>query len=304
MTLQVQSSQAPSAQADGLQAARLAQFKSDVLVFVDLVSKKSSVPELTTREEIFTQFCEKAPAVEPPRIKDLQSETEKTVAEQLGLPKSDPEHPVKHISPRKLSPEEREVVLSKVPSTKEQRKIFSRREMLMALLDGRMSEVEAKAKEIEEQQAKQPQGEKREITREYFDTVVDAALKDSFGVAEFTAWNGKKFLHYRPLLSGSYARMMSAQENPVALVVQTVRENSRLYPRPVSIGSFQDPPFSLSEQTIKQVLEVIAKDPQCKDICYCESSVGNMFLYSRDYLDDAYADFLAEGIDVAPYVGP
>ncbi|WP_282195640.1 hypothetical protein [Turicimonas muris] len=90
---------------------------------------------------------------------------------------------------------------------------------------------------------------------------------------------------------------MSAQNNPYQLILNTVRESSQLYPRPVGIFSFEFAPFNLDPKVIQDVLNKVAKDPKAKDIRVAETSAGSLYLYSSDYLEDAYADFLAEEMD-------
>ena len=90
---------------------------------------------------------------------------------------------------------------------------------------------------------------------------------------------------------------MSAQNNPYQLILNTVRESSQLYPRPVGIFSVEFAPFNLDPKVIQDVLNKVAKDPKAKDIRVAETSAGSLYLYSSDYLEDAYADFLAEEMD-------
>jgi hypothetical protein len=182
-----------------------------------------------------------------------------------------------------------------VLSTRAQRKILTRRELLSAILNGELTEELRAAEQAERAE----QGESsREVTEEYFGKVLDEVLNGDYGVECFTAWDGTVYYHYKPLLSSSYARILSAQDNPLEQLRDTVRENSRIYPRPVALELFQNPPFNMTGEQLEELLHRLADDEQSQDIRYTQTSVGSIYLYSRKYLTDEYADFLAEDIDV------
>jgi len=149
-----------------------------------------------------------------------------------------------------------------------------------------------------------PEGEAREITREYFDEVLSRVLEGDYGVCSLESWDKVTYYHYRPLLSCSYARILSAENNPVEQVVDMIRESSRVYPRPVAIGVFEEPPFGIEAEELQEMLKMIAQDPEKQDIRFTTSSIGTVFLYSNKYLEDGYAEFLAEEQDVGAVMNP
>lgn len=150
----------------------------------------------------------------------------------------------------------------------------------------------------------EPEGEAREITREYFDEVLSRVLEGDYGVCSLESWDKVTYYHYRPLLSCSYARILSAENNPVEQVVDMIRESSRVYPRPVAIGVFEEPPFGIEAEELQEMLKMIAQDPEKQDIRFTTSSIGTVFLYSNKYLEDGYAEFLAEEQDVGAVMNP
>lgn len=100
-------------------------------------------------------------------------------------------------------------------------------------------------------------------------------------------------------LSKAYARLMVQRErNPLSLLVETVREHSALYPRPVPLDLFQDPPFGMSEEEIQQCLQEMKNLEPYQDIAQTTTSIGSVFLYSTRHLDPDYASLLAEWLDV------
>lgn len=136
-----------------------------------------------------------------------------------------------------------------------------------------------------------------EITPEYFETVLAEVLKGQYGIEDLTSWDSKHYYHFSPLLSASYARLLSTQNNPYEQILDTVRESSRVYPRPVGVFTFEFAPFRIDPTVIQDVLDRIAEDPNAKDIRVTVTSAGTVYLYSSTYLEDAMADFLAEEMD-------
>ncbi len=270
-----------------LEEKRLSRFRADVLLLVDLVAADSDAVALTPMDSLEARFAEKAADAEAPTEASLRAELAKSTDEFFRQKlEAAPNLPV----PIREKGKKEEAL---PPTTRSQRKILTRRELLRSLLDGRLEETVAKA-----EAAERTADEKREITTEYFNAVLDAALSGDFGLARLTSWDRKEFVHYKPLLSQSYARLLSAENNPLEQVRETVRENARIYPRPTPLASFEDIPFNFKPETIQEILDALSADPESSDIRFTQSSLGTVFLYSTQYLDDAYADFLAEHLDV------
>lgn len=268
----------------------LSQMKTDVLTLVDITADFSNREILATKDMLFDAFAQKAPKAEAPRVADLQAEIDRSVDDALKLREKESTVPVK-VPVNALGRESGAVM---PPSTRDQRKILTRREMLTSLLSGHIGDALAAAEDEE----KREEGRERVIEPEYFDQVLAAGLEGEFGLASLTAWDGTVYYHYKPLLSQMYARMLSAKNNPLELVKDTVRENSRIYPRPVNIETFSDMPFNLKPEELEELMKRIAEDEDGQDIRYTTTSIGSVYLYSRKYLEDDYADFLAEQIDV------
>ena len=243
------------------------RFKSDIVFLVELVTEHSSKVQLVTVEELQDEFIEKAP-----NQKMLTREEAKTEIEEI---------PHKEKELRSSADDS--------PEGKERRRLISRRRMLHSLFNEELSVQDLKSEEAFEPE--------REVTPEYFNEVYAEALKGSNSIEEFESWDGKRYVHFTPLLSASFARLLSAKNNPYQQILDTVRESSRLYPRPVGIFSFEFAPFNLDPKVIQGVLDKAAEDPKAKDIRVAVTSAGSVYLYSSDYLEDAYADFLAEEMD-------
>lgn len=174
-----------------------------------------------------------------------------------------------------------------------QREAFSRRELIAHFVVRARDRSACRCRSSGKAKA-EVKGEEREITPEYFDKVLSEVLAGDYGIGRFESWDHKEFFHFRPLLSGSYARMLSAKNNPIEAVVDMVRETSRIYPALTPIDVFQAPPFDMKPEDLQQILKQISEDPEKKDIRFTTNSVDAVFLYSNRYIDDDYADALAD----------
>jgi hypothetical protein len=278
----------------------LSRLDADVLILVDLVADASRRVELIERPALFAAFREKAAAAPIPKAHELLEDADR----QMDSTYNRAPGTVSFVPPKTKN---REANRLKVPTLRDQREAFTRRELLRGLLEGRLAETaealereNASAEAAEAQEAPEP----REITEAYFNQVVDTALARDCGVANLTSWDEKEYFHYRPLLSASYARILSAKNNPAEMICDLVREHSRIYPRPVTIGTFQEEPFNLKPEELQELMQSFPKDPKKSDIKFTTSSLGTVFLYSNKYLEDDYADFLAQYLDVDQVMSP
>ena len=278
---------------ESLDEVRLSRFRADVLLLIDIVAGDSDTVALTPMDTLEARFAQKASVAQAPTEKSLRAEIDRSTDEFFRKKlEASPNVPV----PIRVKGNKQEEL---PPTTRSQRKILTRRELLRSLLDG---ELEAK---VEQAQASSGEDEPtREITTEYYNAVLDAALSGQFGLARLTSWDKKEFVHYKPLLSQSYARLLSAENNPLEQFRETVRENARIYPRPTPLASFEDIPFNFKPETIREILDALSADPDSSDIRFTQSSLGTVYLYSTKYMEDAYADFLAEHLDVTMAENP
>ena len=164
----------------------LSQMKTDVLTLVDITADFSNREILATKDMLFDAFAQKAPKAEAPRVADLQAEIDRSVDDALKLREKESTVPVK-VPVNALGRESGAVM---PPSTRDQRKILTRREMLTSLLSGHIGDA-LRAAEAEE---KREEGRERVIEPEYFDQVLAAGLEGEFGLASLTAWDGTELV--------------------------------------------------------------------------------------------------------------
>ncbi len=267
-------------------AEPILQMQADMLTLIDIVTQSSKRVELIDRDALYEAFCKAAAKAPVPTAQELVDQTQAKFDKVLH--NSENEHPMHFRSKKEMKAD-----AGKVPTMAAQREAFSRRELIATLLSGRVTEALAAA-EAQEKSENEVQGEEREITPEYFDKVLDEVLAGDYGIGRIESWDNKEFFHFRPLLSGSYARMLSTKNNPIEAVVDMVRETSRIYPALTPIDVFQAPPFDMKPEDLQQVLKQISEDPDKKDIRFTTNSVDAVFLYSNRYIEDDYADALAD----------
>jgi hypothetical protein len=95
-----------------------------------------------------------------------------------------------------------------------------------------------------------------------------------------------------------------AEKDLVGLVVETVREDSRLYPRPTPLDFFLDPPFKFARDQLDDVLARIREPGDCQDIRESRASNGARYLYSTLRLTVPHAEALTEWNEVGQAENP
>ena len=104
------------------------------------------------------------------------------------------------------------------------------------------------------------------------------------------------YLYDQTLMTDNYARwaFLAAEDNPQVTFVECVREDSRVYPRPYAAECLRNPPFSMTDEQIRQTWEAVRGSGNYPDIGRTVASNGDVYYYSTDYLDAGYASALAE----------
>jgi hypothetical protein len=139
----------------------------------------------------------------------------------------------------------------------------------------------------------------------WLETTLKQVLRENQDIREISANNEIDYYYSVRSLSETYARILALKsDNPLRLIAEIVRENSRLYPRPVSATSFREPPFGLTEEEITECLATMVDREEYQDIAQTITSVGTKFVYSSRYLDPDYASLLAEWLDVGQADNP
>jgi len=148
--------------------------------------------------------------------------------------------------------------------------------------------------------------ESEDIERKnHVETLLKQVLQENQDIREVSGRNGIPYYHSIKSLSETYAGILVwKSENPLWLIAEVVRRNCQLYPRPVSVDSFQAPPFGLTREEIAECLTTMGEQTQYQDIAQTITSVGTQFLYSTEHLDPDHALTLAEWLDVGQVNNP
>jgi hypothetical protein len=124
-------------------------------------------------------------------------------------------------------------------------------------------------------------------------------------IKEITAGDGAPRYYSSLYMTEVYSKMLIRKEGDIlSFIAETVRENSKRYPRPVPFTIFQNPPFDLTRGKLIECLEKMAEREEYKDIAQTTTSIGTAFLYSTLHLEPDYASTLAEWIDVGQASNP
>lgn len=116
--------------------------------------------------------------------------------------------------------------------------------------------------------------------------------------------SGTVYAHSDLLLTVPYAKLMvrTQANDPVYLIVETVRDESKIYPRPTGAAFFENEPFNLVLEDVLKHVETILATEGYSDICVIHPSNGATYLYSDRYLDEAGAMPIAQWVEVDMYL--
>lgn len=110
----------------------------------------------------------------------------------------------------------------------------------------------------------------------------------------------KRFLYSAQVMTENYAKLLIRVEagNLLNLIAETVREESRLYPRPTDIRLFEVTPFNIPAEEFPNLLQRMKEEPEYEDIKEVKASTGAPYLYSDQYMLTDHAIALTEWVEV------
>jgi len=132
----------------------------------------------------------------------------------------------------------------------------------------------------------------------YAKSVVGA--EDCQDIQEIIGPTGIAYLYSEKFMTSNYATILARVEakNPYATIAETVREESRVYPRPTKMTLFSDPVFQIESDQMQVVVETLLRRPEYQDLKKIVASTGAIYLYSAQYLDPAAAQWQVEWEEV------
>ena len=124
--------------------------------------------------------------------------------------------------------------------------------------------------------------------------ILQAIKQDSSDIRSLPGRDGEEYLFCIRYMTENYARMLArvGANDPCYTILETVREESRVYPRPTNVELFKYGMFSIDREKLDEYVEKVLKDND--DINGYRSSTGNVYLYSTSYLPDAQAALIVE----------
>lgn len=98
----------------------------------------------------------------------------------------------------------------------------------------------------------------------------------------------------------NYAQMMVKVEEKdlINLIVETVRHESKTYPRPTDARLFSYNPFKFTREQFSDILAQLKTKKEYEDIKETRASNGALYLYSDKFMVKAHAASLAEWVEV------
>lgn len=128
-------------------------------------------------------------------------------------------------------------------------------------------------------------------------------LKVSEEYGDLKELKGKKgsYLYSKLEMTENYAKILFRIEEKdiLRLVAETIRFDSKKYPRTTSMNTFYSNPFYFSKEEFKSIIEQLQSKEEYKDIKESKASNGVVHLYSDLYLTQDYANALTEWIEVS-----
>ncbi len=104
------------------------------------------------------------------------------------------------------------------------------------------------------------------------------------------------YLYSSDVMTDAYAHWayLAAEDDKVITFVDCVREDSRVYPRPLAASNLKNPPFDFDDAVIKEAWDTVRESGVYPDIEQTIASNGDVYYYSTRYLKPAHAISLAE----------
>lgn len=103
---------------------------------------------------------------------------------------------------------------------------------------------------------------------------------------------GVEYLYSENHMTANYATLLARVEtkDPHITIAETVREESRIYPRPTRVALFYEPVFQIEPVSMGTAVESIFGCEEYQDIKKIVASTGTIYLYSDRYMSAPQAE--------------
>jgi hypothetical protein len=139
------------------------------------------------------------------------------------------------------------------------------------------------------------------------DLFTEMAKDDRYqDIQSLTAVTGAAFVYSETYMTRNYAEILARVEakDPLVVISETVREESRVYPRPTAIELFREPVFGIGSTEIETHVAHLLEQPEFTDIKQVIASNGARYLYSELYMSKDLASSTVEWLEVERFENP
>jgi hypothetical protein len=122
-----------------------------------------------------------------------------------------------------------------------------------------------------------------------------------------TVAKGETFFYSTRHMSDYYALLLArvAAHDPCATIAETVRDESKRYPRPTNVLFFMEKLFGMNEADLKASIGALQQRPEFSDIkTLVHPATGGFYLYSSRYLDEDAAASMMDWQEVGRDANP
>jgi len=137
--------------------------------------------------------------------------------------------------------------------------------------------------------------------------LTEMAEDDSYGdIKSIVSVTGATYLYSDTYIANNYANILirAKAKDPCFTIASTVRDESRMYPRPTSVEFFKEEVFNIDPDELEAEVAHIMERQEFEDIKMISTSTGVPYLYSNLYLTEDHAKALAEWIEVEQFENP
>ena len=128
--------------------------------------------------------------------------------------------------------------------------------------------------------------------------ISDAELSSELEFDDIKLLQGSKQNYYYSdrYQSNSWAKavFLLTEDDEILSFVTNIRDESKIYPRPMILEALTQEPYSYSKERISEIFDEIKEVDEFKDIKEVSASNGDRYFYSDTYLSKAQAQALAE----------
>lgn len=117
---------------------------------------------------------------------------------------------------------------------------------------------------------------------------------------------GTRFLYSETSMTRTYAEILARAEakDACGTMAITIRDDSRLYPRPTRLDVFGSSVFGIDPDDLDRLASEMTGRPEYQDIKLVKASNGAVYLYSDQYLNPDWVKATVEWEEVGRYLNP